>query len=67
MAIVNFFPQFRAEVLAVLPNIIQAVFAAACDYYTWKMAEKMYGLGSRTGYVTVCVSRDDICGLDANM
>ncbi|TGO59229.1 hypothetical protein BELL_1256g00020 [Botrytis elliptica] len=56
MELVNFFPQFRAEVLAVLPNIIQAIFAAACDYYTWKMAEKMYGLGSRTGYVTLLMS-----------
>ncbi|CAD6443199.1 3eae5b62-b144-466d-a52d-7c5b5f11ee81 [Sclerotinia trifoliorum] len=56
MEFVNFFPQFRAEVLAVLPNIIQAIFAAACDYYTWKMAEKMYGLGSRTGYVTLFMS-----------
>ncbi|KAF7876763.1 hypothetical protein EAF04_001846 [Stromatinia cepivora] len=56
MEFVNFFPQFRAEVLAVLPNIIQAIFAAACDYYTWKMAEKMYGLGSRTGYVTLLMS-----------
>ncbi|KAK6605964.1 Alg9-like mannosyltransferase [Botrytis cinerea] len=56
MEFVNFFPQFRAEVLAVLPNIIQAIFAAGCDYYTWKMAEKMYGLGSRTGYVTLLMS-----------
>ncbi|ESZ92192.1 glycosyltransferase family 22 protein [Sclerotinia borealis F-4128] len=56
MALLNFFPQFRAEILAVLPNIIQAIFAAACDYYTWKMAEKMYGLGSRTGYVTLLMS-----------
>ncbi|KAF7900841.1 hypothetical protein EAF00_003062 [Botryotinia globosa] len=56
MEFVNFFPQFRAEVLAVLPNIIQAILAAACDYYTWKMAEKMYGLGSRTGYVTLLMS-----------
>ncbi|TGO52401.1 hypothetical protein BCON_0142g00280, partial [Botryotinia convoluta] len=56
MEFVNFFPQFRAEVLAVLPNIIQAIFAAACDYYTWKMAEKIYGLGSRTGYVTLLMS-----------
>lgn len=55
MALLNFFPQFRAEVLAVLPNILQAFFAAACDYYTWKMAEKMYGLGSRTTYATVCL------------
>ncbi|TGO36112.1 hypothetical protein BHYA_0135g00180 [Botrytis hyacinthi] len=56
MEYVNFFPQFRAEVLAVLPNIIQAMFAAACDYYTWKMAEKMYGLRSRTGYITLLMS-----------
>ncbi|KAI9648325.1 glycosylphosphatidylinositol anchor biosynthesis [Ciborinia camelliae] len=56
MALVNFFPQFRAEVLAVLPNVIQAIFAAGCDYYTWKMAEKMYGLGSRIGYVALLMS-----------
>lgn len=66
MEFVNFFPQFRAEVLAVLPNIIQAIFAAGCDYYTWKMAEKMYGLGSRTGYVTVCLCLESLEELKTN-
>lgn len=54
MALLNFFPQFRAEVLAVLPNVIQAIFAANCDYYTWKMAEKIYGLNNGTPSVAVC-------------
>ncbi|QSZ29776.1 hypothetical protein DSL72_004293 [Monilinia vaccinii-corymbosi] len=56
MAFLNFFPQFRAEVLAVLPNVIQAILAANCDYYTWRMAEKIYGLSNGTASVAILMS-----------
>ncbi|KAM3078572.1 glycosylphosphatidylinositol anchor biosynthesis [Clarireedia jacksonii] len=57
MELLGFFPQFRAEVLAVLPNVVQSIFAAICDYYTWSLAEKLYGIGSRTAWFTVyCLS-----------
>jgi phosphatidylinositol glycan class B len=43
----------RAELLLAAPKVTQAVFAALLDYYTWKLAEKAYGRGSRTARVTV--------------
>lgn len=43
----------KAEVLLVAPKVTQAVFAALQDCYTWKLAEKVYGRGSRTALTTV--------------
>ncbi|KAJ4365237.1 glycosylphosphatidylinositol anchor biosynthesis [Neocucurbitaria cava] len=42
----------RAELLLAAPKLIQAVFAALLDCYTWKLAEKAYGRGSRTALTT---------------
>lgn len=53
MEYLGFFPQFRAMILGVLPNIVQAVIAAYGDYYTWQMAQKMYGIGSNATFATV--------------
>lgn len=53
MELLGFFPQFRALILSNLPNIVQGIFAALGDYYTWKMAENMYGLGSSTAWAAV--------------
>jgi phosphatidylinositol glycan class B len=47
------FPQFRAMILSSLPNVVQAIFAAIGDYYTWKMSEKIYGLGSNSAWAAV--------------
>jgi phosphatidylinositol glycan class B len=43
----------RTELLLATPKVTQAVFAALIDYYTWKLAEKAYGRGSRTALATV--------------
>ena len=43
----------KAEVLLAAPKVTQAIFAALLDCYTWKLAEKAYGRGSRTAYTTV--------------
>jgi hypothetical protein len=43
----------RAELLLVTPKVTQAVFAALLDCYTWKLAEKAYGRGTRTAYAAV--------------
>ena len=43
----------KAEVLLATPKLVQAVFAALLDCYTWKLAEKVYGRGSRTALATV--------------
>ncbi|KAH7336475.1 glycosyltransferase family 22 protein [Rhexocercosporidium sp. MPI-PUGE-AT-0058] len=47
MTLVSLFPQFRAMILAVLPNLVQAYFAAVGDYYTWQLAERIYGTGTK--------------------
>ncbi|KAH6711222.1 glycosyltransferase family 22 protein [Leptodontidium sp. MPI-SDFR-AT-0119] len=47
MTFISLFPQFRAMILALLPNLVQAYFAAVGDYYTWQLAERMYGTGSK--------------------
>lgn len=36
------------------PKATQAVFAALGDFYTWKLAEKVYGYGSNEAWATVC-------------
>lgn len=43
----------KAELLLSTPKIVQAVFAALLDCYTWKLAEKVYGRGSRTALTAV--------------
>jgi hypothetical protein len=45
---------FKAELLLSTPKVVQAVSAALLDCYTWKLAEKVYGRGSRTALTTVC-------------
>lgn len=40
-------------ILALLPNLVQAYFAAVGDYYTWQLAERMYGTGSKVSSAAV--------------
>ncbi|TVY23853.1 GPI mannosyltransferase, partial [Lachnellula hyalina] len=47
---------FRATVLAVLPNIVQAYFAAVGDYYTWQLSEKIYGRGSNANWASLLMT-----------
>ena len=53
MEFLGLFPQFHAFILSALPNIIQAFFAGVGDYYTWQLAERLYGVGSTTAWTTV--------------
>ncbi|KAE9366133.1 glycosyltransferase family 22 protein [Stipitochalara longipes BDJ] len=48
MAAVSCFPQFRAMILSILPNVVQGIFAATGDYYTWQLAERIYGIGNKS-------------------
>lgn len=50
MEYVGFFPQFRAMILSILPNLVQAYLAATADYYTWQLSERIYGTGSSTAW-----------------
>lgn len=36
------------------PKATQAVFTALGDYYTWKLAEKIYGHGNDEAWAAVC-------------
>ena len=53
MSSVSCFPQFRAMILSVLPNLVQALFASGADYHTWQLADKIYGKGSNAGWAAV--------------
>ncbi|KAF4630326.1 hypothetical protein G7Y89_g7814 [Cudoniella acicularis] len=53
---ISCFPQFRAMILSVLPNFAQALFAGAGDYYTWQLAERIYGKGSNAGWAAVLMT-----------
>ncbi|CAF9916655.1 MAG: hypothetical protein GOMPHAMPRED_001069 [Gomphillus americanus] len=51
-------PFKRAEILIVTPKIIQAHIAACGDYFTWRLAERVYGKRSLEAWIclalTVC-------------
>lgn len=40
----------RAKLLMVAPKILQATFAAAMDFFTYKLAARTYGVGSAASY-----------------
>lgn len=44
---------YRADVLIAAPKVVQAVFAACGDYYTWKLAKRVYGHGSNEAWAAV--------------
>lgn len=60
MEYLSFYPQFRAIILSALPNTIQAISAGIGDYYTWQLAEKLYGKGSTTAWTAVRQTRLDL-------
>jgi hypothetical protein len=53
MEFLEFFPQFRAMVIVVVPRVLQGVIAALGDYYTWKFAERLYGRRSSSSWAAV--------------
>ena len=46
-------PSYSADLLIAAPKVAQAVFAALGDYYTWKLGEQVYGLGSNEAWAAV--------------
>ena len=46
-------PSFRAELFVAVPKIMQAVFAAVGDYFTWRLAERIYGRQSQVASAAV--------------
>ena len=51
-------PAYRADFLVAAPKAVQAVFAAVGDYYTWKLGERIYGIGSNEAWAAVCGAYD---------
>jgi phosphatidylinositol glycan class B len=43
----------QAQLLIAAPKIVQAIFAALLDFYTWQLAESVYPKGSRTAVTAV--------------
>jgi phosphatidylinositol glycan class B len=44
------------ELLLAAPKILQAVFAGLSDFYTWKLAERIYGHDSREAWATLVLT-----------
>ncbi|KAJ5774134.1 GPI mannosyltransferase [Penicillium paradoxum] len=49
-------PGTRAELLIAAPKIAQAVIAAIGDFYTWKLAVRVYGDDSRGSWATLAAT-----------
>ncbi len=60
MELLGFFPQFRAMIIVLLPNLVQAYFAATADYYTWQLSERLYGTGSNAALSAVSFQRPNM-------
>ena len=46
----------RADLLVAGPKTFQALFAATGDYYTWKLAENIFGKDSNTAWTTLALT-----------
>lgn len=56
MKSLSMYPQFRAMILVHLPKVFQGVIAALGDFYTWKLADKVYGRGSNFAWTVLTIS-----------
>ncbi|OAF60017.1 glycosylphosphatidylinositol anchor biosynthesis [Pseudogymnoascus destructans] len=56
MGVMSMYPQFKAIILAYLPRVFQGLVAAVGDYYTWQLAEKVYGQGSNAAFTTLLIT-----------
>ncbi|KAK4106753.1 glycosyltransferase family 22 protein [Parathielavia hyrcaniae] len=56
MGFLNLFPPFRAFILVALPGVLQSVFAALSDFYTWKLAIDIYGRESNAPWAALSMS-----------
>ena len=56
MKSLSMYPQFRAMIVVHAPKILQALIAGLGDFYTWKLADKVYGRGSSSAWTALAVS-----------
>ncbi|GAB7342094.1 hypothetical protein MBLNU457_g0370t1 [Dothideomycetes sp. NU457] len=52
----NLSPSHRADFLLAAPKVFQAVLAAATDFFTWRLAEKVYGHGDESATATLALT-----------
>lgn len=50
-------PLSRADLLIAAPKITQGILASLQDYYTWKLARKIFGAGSHQAWWAVGSSK----------
>lgn len=43
----------RSELLIAAPKVLQAVFAALTDFFTWKLAERTFGRATTAAQTAV--------------
>ncbi|KAM7183467.1 GPI mannosyltransferase [Naviculisporaceae sp. PSN 640] len=53
MSALLFPPQLESFVLVVLPKVVQSVFAALGDFYTWRLATAIYGNASNVPWAAL--------------
>jgi len=53
MTWLEFFAPFKAFILVALPGLVQSVFAALGDFYTWRLASEIYGIDSNIPWTAV--------------
>jgi phosphatidylinositol glycan class B len=46
-------PTVKANWLLLAPKVLQTVFAVLSDWYTWRLAEKLYGPSSAAAWSVV--------------
>ncbi|KAI0199660.1 glycosyltransferase family 22 protein [Astrocystis sublimbata] len=49
-------PTVKAKWLLMAPKVLQTVFAASSDWYTWKLAEKLYGPSSAASWAVLLMA-----------
>ncbi|RMY74269.1 hypothetical protein D0862_14142 [Hortaea werneckii] len=49
-------PTDRADVLIRTPSLLQSVIAAAIDFFTWRLAHRIYGRQSRIAHATLLLT-----------
>ncbi|KAK5653101.1 hypothetical protein OQA88_9199 [Cercophora sp. LCS_1] len=53
MTWMQLFTPFKAVILVALPGVVQSVFAALGDFYTWRLATQIYGADSNVPWAAL--------------
>jgi hypothetical protein len=50
----NVLPASQAAILLAAPKVVQALFAAGLDFFTWRLGQRIFGPTSRAAWTIVC-------------